>query len=952
MEPLHRLTTFPASRRVPLAATLALLLLHSAAVAADPQTDSAAAGSSASLDKDDTIVLSPFTVSTSKDTGYRATNTLGGTKMNTPIKDLPFTLDVITNDFIRDIGALSVMDGLSYTAGVLPLDAPGHNSPNMSVRGFPSNFFLRDGVPVYRAPNWTMVDRIEVIRGASAIVYGQTQAGGVINITTKHADVNRRFGSVSQLVGQWSNFGTRIDINQPLIDKKLAIRFAGSMTDSEGRRDNYSTKGSLVFPSLTWKPTESTVVSLQFTRDLNRVRGLNPGQPVSWANSKAGFHYLDQNYTAYYNSLTTAQRTIFGYPAPSALLTAQVGGPAPVFMDDPWRYNIAGDNSFWNSDVRTSIASLSQQLVRDGAGMVARSDLKVTLSRTDDRVRARLPLIPQNGTQGQRGVVTNWATSDGTTGATWALGGQPGYYFDYNEAVIGAKNFAGSNFYLPVDLTLAANARVAPLVGPNTYVWYPMNFRLANVNDVVSADTVTDLVFGRRTRARVLFGFEHARQRYWDASRKGQLPLAAGTSIADLANNFMRNNSAWSSTAWGPAPGNGTTPLPNWGYGFTGFDQQNPGTIFGAGADRAYRGWNIYNLNTGERRAAHISGEHIDEIIDQYYYGQTQDIFSDALYLSGQLDLFSRRVSLLGAVRYTKIKKKDYRVYGKVPEFPQRYDPLVPQVGVVYNVNRQLNVYASYAKNYWYEWSRQTNAVGEAPPPNTAESIEVGSKFDLFDGRLSGSASVYRAQMHNLTWTDNTFSLTAFNPTLYPQLLKTVDGTPQFVDRYGLARFDGEVENEGLELNLQARPTDSWDIVASYSHVRSKITRGAPWTIGLTPSGVPKNMASLWNKYTLRNVEGAWRNFEIGLGVTYRDPVFVGSGYNQTSISQAEYVWKAPTFVRFDGTIAYPFKAFGYSWRVQANVKNIAERKNWTADGNLMPDGQGREFTATVHVNF
>ncbi|OIR15062.1 FhuE receptor precursor [mine drainage metagenome] len=955
-------TKVPIKRR-PTLHLLAVLVSAIAGYAGAFAQTAATASSSQTADSqskdDDTIVLSPFTVNTTKDTGYKATNSLGGTKMNTPIKDLPFTLDVVTSDFLRDIGALSVADGLAYTAGVMPTTSPGTNSPDMSVRGFPSNFYLRDGIPVYRAPDWTMVDRIEVIRGASAIVYGQTQAGGVINITTKHADVDKRFGSVSQLVGQWSNYVTTVDINQPLVAHKLAVRFAGSITDAGGRRQGSGTKGSLVFPSLTWKPTPRTTVSLQFSRDISDARGLNAGAPINYATSHPGFQHIDKNYTAYYNSLTPTQRVLYTLPTPDTWMSTnnpgQVGGPAPIFLKNPYTYNIGGDQGYWDSDVKTSIASLSQVLVEDGSGLIKRSDLKLTLSRTNDAVRGSIPLTGSPNPQGQRGANTSWAASDGTTGATWALTGQTGYYFDYNEPVVGAKNFAGSNFYFPVDLTNPSNAHVVPLVGPDTYAWYTMYFHLANINDVASVDTVTDLDLGSHTKARILFGYEHSRQRYWDPSRKGNLPLATGNTLADQENNYLRglkSPGGWSSTTWGPAPGNGTMPLPNWGYGFTGIDQQNPGTLYGAGADRAYRGWNLVNLDTGERRAAHVSAADIAAIVDKYYYGLSQDIFSDAFYLSGQLDLFDKKVSVLGAVRYTDIEKKDYRVEGNVPSFPQRYNPVVPQVGVIYNLTRHVNLYASYARNYWYEWSRQTNAINQAPPPNTAESVEVGSKFELFNGRISGSASVYQTKMHNLSWTDNTFDLTAYDPARYPQHPKLVNNSMQLVDQYGLGRFDGEVENKGVELNLQASPVDAWNIVLSYSYIDSKYTRAAPWMVGVTPTGVAKNMASLWNRYTLSNTTGLLKGLEFGVGVVYHDPVWVGEGYNQAAISGSSYVWRTPVFVRFDAEIGYPFKAAGYDCRVQLNVKNLADRTNWTADGNFIPDGQGREFMGRFIVNF
>src|SRR5205814_2587139 len=51
--------------------------------------------------------LSPFVVNTNKDTGYQATSTLAGTRLNTPIKDLGAAISIYTKDFMDDIGATS-----------------------------------------------------------------------------------------------------------------------------------------------------------------------------------------------------------------------------------------------------------------------------------------------------------------------------------------------------------------------------------------------------------------------------------------------------------------------------------------------------------------------------------------------------------------------------------------------------------------------------------------------------------------------------------------------------------------------------------------------------------------------------------------------------------------------------------------------------------------------------
>jgi outer membrane receptor for ferric coprogen and ferric-rhodotorulic acid len=404
-----------------------------------------------------------------------------------------------------------------------------------------------------------------------------------------------------------------------------------------------------------------------------------------------------------------------------------------------------------------------------------------------------------------------------------------------------------------------------------------------------------------------------------------------------------------------------------WGYGFAQGDNsrntgQNPGTLWGAGNDRKYRGWSIWNGDTGQRRGSHITGDQIDAVVDQYYYGLTQDISYTAFYTTAQLDLFNRKVQLLGALRYSDITKKDYRSQGLVPEFPLKFDPVVPQGGIVYNVTPHLNVYLSYAQNYWYEWSRNANEINEPPPTNEGESYELGSKFSLADGRLAGSVSIFQSAYQNLSWKDYTFNLTAVRPDKFPKTTIDAngdgtpdigsDGRPVLVDQFGLTRFSGEAETRGLEFTLQARPIEHLDVVLSYSYLDTEITQGQEWAKGLSFSGVPENMASLWTKYGFWGTDGPLKGLEVGWGLVYKSKTFVGSGFNQKELGSGDVFWETPNFLRFDAMLAYPFKWMERDCRVQLNCRNVADRLNWTADANLVPDGQGREFYGSFSIAF
>jgi hypothetical protein len=73
-----------------------------------------------------TLVLNPFVVNTSKDSGYSASSTLAGTRLNTPIADLGASISILTKDFLDDIGATSVNDALIYAVG-MEAGGPGGN---------------------------------------------------------------------------------------------------------------------------------------------------------------------------------------------------------------------------------------------------------------------------------------------------------------------------------------------------------------------------------------------------------------------------------------------------------------------------------------------------------------------------------------------------------------------------------------------------------------------------------------------------------------------------------------------------------------------------------------------------------------------------------------------------------------------------------------------------------
>ena len=157
---------------------------------------------------DDVVTLSAFTVSTEKDVGYRASNSIAGTRSNTPIKDIPLNIQVFTKDFYEDLLITNQVDLERYNASLINggadsrSDNPIQQAYNAFLfRGFVQNWGLRDGIREYDPIDTQGLARVEVIKGPAAALYGLAYPGGVMNNITKDVDFAKNFASI-RLTGQ------------------------------------------------------------------------------------------------------------------------------------------------------------------------------------------------------------------------------------------------------------------------------------------------------------------------------------------------------------------------------------------------------------------------------------------------------------------------------------------------------------------------------------------------------------------------------------------------------------------------------------------------------------------------------------------------------------------------------------------------------------------------------
>jgi iron complex outermembrane receptor protein len=126
---------------------------------------------------EETIVIGKFDVSAAPAHGYSASETMVGSRVNTKIIDLPYSTVNLTDQYFKDFGVNVLDENMTQIGGLTALSIGG----NFFLRGFNSTSQLRDGF--YRLGRYgaSNIERMEIIRGPNAAIYGRTSPGGMVN---------------------------------------------------------------------------------------------------------------------------------------------------------------------------------------------------------------------------------------------------------------------------------------------------------------------------------------------------------------------------------------------------------------------------------------------------------------------------------------------------------------------------------------------------------------------------------------------------------------------------------------------------------------------------------------------------------------------------------------------------------------------------------------------------
>lgn len=260
------------------------------------------------------------------------------------------------------------------------------------------------------------------------------------------------------------------------------------------------------------------------------------------------------------------------------------------------------------------------------------------------------------------------------------------------------------------------------------------------------------------------------------------------------------------------------------------------------------------------------------------------------------------------------------------PTFENSDDLFSYRAGLIFKPVETASIYAAFANSKTPSKASvngSCNAQTCLVDPETAISIEVGTKWDLLDERLALTASVFRNDRTNYRVAD--------------------PGNPD--NPSGEQQLDGEARVDGVTLGVAGNMTRAWAIFANYTYLDSEVlqsvsdhvrdTTGIDLQKGNELTNVPRHSASLWTTYVLNK-------WTFGYGATYQGEFY---------LSNSNVLYKAPDYVVHRVMAGY---AFTPRLELQLNVNNVTDEEYYERIRNngWATPGLARNAILTLNGSF
>jgi iron complex outermembrane recepter protein len=227
-----------------------------------------------------------ITVTAEPEEGYAPRNATTATRTDTPLRDIPQSIQVVPQQVIEDQAAVTLRDALRNVSGVVEGDNFGGNLDSFIIRGF-FGTTLRNG---FRGRSFgqfatettlnelSNLDRVEVLKGPAALLYGNAEPGGIINLVSKQP-LAEPYYSADLQIGNFGFVKPTVDISGPVTnDRSVRYRLNATYQNAEDFRGPFDQNFQRFFisPVLAWDISEQTNLTVELAY-LNDRRPFDQG---------------------------------------------------------------------------------------------------------------------------------------------------------------------------------------------------------------------------------------------------------------------------------------------------------------------------------------------------------------------------------------------------------------------------------------------------------------------------------------------------------------------------------------------------------------------------------------------------------------------------------------------------------------------------------------------------
>lgn len=216
---------------------------------------------------------------------YVAEEASTATRTDTPIIQVPQSVEVVTRKVMDDQKAIRLDQALRNVSGVVSPDASrGVLNDRSYCRGFVCGFFKNnmrnlDQQQVLTYRDISNIQRVEVLKGPPSVLYGRSEPSGIVNIITKQP-LSEYYASLETIFGSYGLYRPMMDVSGPMNESKtLRFRINGAYENAESFRDSVQSHRYFISPVVTWDAGSNT--SLTFEGEyVHNNQTFDPGIPI------------------------------------------------------------------------------------------------------------------------------------------------------------------------------------------------------------------------------------------------------------------------------------------------------------------------------------------------------------------------------------------------------------------------------------------------------------------------------------------------------------------------------------------------------------------------------------------------------------------------------------------------------------------------------------------------